>query len=255
MKFTGERIVPNKNFCGESTKAYLEHSARYNFATKFVKNKKILDIACGTGYGSKILGDSGAKEVFGGDISHESINYATKNYSKKSIFFDIMDAKNLKFPDGYFDCIISFETIEHIPSYLEVLKEFKRVLKKDGMLIISTPNKDVSSKGRDKPLNPFHFKEFTIFEFTNLLENHFDNICLFSQLLIIKIGIQKKINRFILHTMAKLDFLKLHTKLLPEKTYSMLGDLADNTNQNFKPIPYDVDQIPVILIAICKNNS
>ena len=88
MKFSGERIIPGENFCSKSSKAYLEHEARYNFASKFVNGMKILDIACGTGYGSNILFNSGGTTVYGCDISPEAIEYARKNYGKNSINFD-----------------------------------------------------------------------------------------------------------------------------------------------------------------------
>jgi O-antigen biosynthesis protein len=255
MKFTGERIIPNENFCGSNTNAYLEHTARYNFATKFVAGKKILDLACGVGYGSKILSDSNASEIFACDISSESIDYAQKNYGGDNIKFQLMDGSDLQFPDAYFDCIVSFETIEHVPEFKKVLNEFHRVLKNDGLLIISTPNKDVTSKGRDKPINPFHFKEFTVNEFSDLLNNLFDNVTLFSQLLIIPINFKKKFSRLIFHTLAKLDFLKLYTKILSATTFEKLEDIVNNTNGIFEPIKYKINDVPVIIIAVCKNKN
>ena len=252
MKFTGERIIPDENFCSKSSKAYLEHEARYNFASKFVNGMKILDIACGTGYGSNILFNSGGKVVYGCDISSDAIEYAKKKYGKESINFETMNATNLDFPDNEFDCVVSFETIEHISDYKLVLKEFHRVLKNDGILIISTPNKDISSKGREKPSNPFHFNEFTIHEFSNLLDIFFNDVTLYSQLLAIPVGTLKNLARKILHFFVKLDFLKLHTKLLSEQLYTSLGNIADNTNQEYEPILFEKDQNPVILIAVCK---
>jgi len=255
MKFTGERIIPNENFCGSNTNAYLEHTARYNFAAKFVAGKKILDLACGVGYGSKILSDSNASKIYGCDISSESIKYANKNYANNNIKFETMDATNLKFPDSFFDCIVSFETIEHVPKYKQVLDEFHRVLKNDGLLIISTPNKDVTSKGRDKPINPFHFKEFTVNEFSDMLNNLFTNVNLFSQLLIIPIKFKKKFTRLVFHTLAKLDVLKLHTKILSATTFEKLEDIVNNTNGIFEPIKYKINDVPVIIIAVCKNKN
>lgn len=252
MKFTGERIIPDENFCSESSKAYLEHMARYNFASKFVRGMKVLDIACGTGYGSNILFNSGGKVVYGCDISSDAIEYAKKKYEKESINFETMSATNLDFPDNEFDCVISFETIEHISDYKLALSEFHRVLKNNGILIISTPNKDISSKGKEKPSNPFHFNEFTVDEFSNILNNSFSDLTLYSQLLIIPIGTLKNLARKTLHFFVKLDFLKLHTKILSEELFTSLGNIADNTNQKYEPILFEENQNPVILIAVCK---
>jgi len=255
LKYTGERIIPEAGFCGYTTKAYQEHSARYDFAAKYVKNKKVLDIACGVGYGTKILLNAGSKEVIGCDISSESIDYAKQHYSNKQITFKVQDATKLDFTDNYFDCIVSFETIEHVDDYNAVLKEFYRVIKKNGTLIISTPNKDVSSKGKDKPENPFHVKEFTISEISDLLSQNFNSVELYSQMLIIPLNFKRLLIRSIIQFIGKLDFFKIHTKILSETTYVNLGTLTDNTNQNYIPIPYTDDQTPVVLIAVCSNKD
>ncbi|MEM4325817.1 MAG: class I SAM-dependent methyltransferase [Candidatus Pacearchaeota archaeon] len=170
MKFTGERVIPNKT----PKSIFNEHISRYDFAAKFVINKVVLDIACGTGYGSAYLLKKGrAKKVYGGDISPEAINYAKKKYRNKKLFFKVMDATKMPFKNNFFDVIISFETIEHISEYTEFLCECKRVLKKNGRIIISTPNKIVSSPLTKNPCNPFHVKEFYLQEFKEILNNFF----------------------------------------------------------------------------------
>ena len=58
MKYTGERVIPEEEFCGPKTNIYKEHVARYQFASKYTKSKKVLDVACGSGYGSEILSES-----------------------------------------------------------------------------------------------------------------------------------------------------------------------------------------------------
>ena len=87
MEFTGERIIPKEDFCGPNTNIYKEHVARYEFASKYIKSKKILDIACGSGYGSEILSKNGAYHVIGCDISEEAIEYAKKYYQHNNIEF------------------------------------------------------------------------------------------------------------------------------------------------------------------------
>jgi len=108
MKFTGERVVIG------DMKKYIstlqEHIARYNFALPAALNKSVLDAACGTGYGTKLLSEAAAK-VTGIDISQDSIAYASNLYP--DIEFGIMDL-NKTFPSERFDICVSFETIEHL---------------------------------------------------------------------------------------------------------------------------------------------
>lgn len=254
MKFTGERIIPGDKFFQNDSVAVVEHESRYKFAKQFVKGKKVLDIACGVGYGSKILCDAEALNVIGCDISKDAIDHAIKNYGNESLSFKMMDATKLNFPDNFFDVIISFETLEHVSEYKTMLNEFFRVLKEDGMLIISTPNKDVSSKGKEKPRNPFHSQEFTKSEFINLLEENFSNIKLYSQLLIIKLNKRKQFLRKSIINLKKIDILKIRTKF-PEKVYHNISSSINNTDKKYDPIEYRDEHIPVHFIAICKKKS
>ncbi|MFH1598267.1 MAG: class I SAM-dependent methyltransferase [Patescibacteria group bacterium] len=165
MKFTGERLIPKEN---KDQVIYLEHMTRYFFAGQFVKNKVVLDIACGTGYGSHHLLEKGASQVVGLDISQEAIEYARRKYQNDKLEFIQRDVMDIPSPNDYFDVVVSFETIEHIQNQEGFLKEAKRVLKKDGLLIISSPNALVVPPG-----NIFHVKELAPKEFNNLLSSHF----------------------------------------------------------------------------------
>jgi len=255
MKFNLERIVPDTEYCGPHTKAYLEHSARYEFAKKFVEGKKVLDMACGTGYGSKILHDCGASEIYGGDISKEAIVYAQKKFGNSSINFQLVDAATLPFQENSLDCVVSFETIEHITKYRETIKNFHRILKRDGVLIISTPNKEITSKGRDKPENILHVKEFTRDEFLELLGESFPVVTLFSQLLVVNIGIFRRIVRRLVYAILNLDRFRIHTKIFKEAMYVAVGNLIDNTNRQYVPVPYQNGYEPLVFIAVCRKNK
>ncbi len=167
--FYGERIIPNK-----TTPNYLikEHLLRYLFAKKYAQGKTVLDLACGTGYGSFELKKSGAKKVIGGDISKKALNYARKNYKKKGLIFKKLDGEKIDLSNGSVDLVISLETIEHLENPLKFLKEVKRVLKKKGLFICSSPNKRVTSPLSKKPLNKYHLKEFYIGELLELLKKN-----------------------------------------------------------------------------------
>lgn len=167
MEFTGERMMPEFN---KGSEIYIEHLSRYIFASQFIKDKVVLDIACGSGYGSDYLMKNGASKVIGVDISEESVNYCKNKYNKDNLRFAIGSVVNIPVEDNSVDVIVSFETIEHVGGEDQIvfMKEIKRVLKKDGILLISTPNIEVSPQG-----NPFHIKELRLDEFENLLKNNF----------------------------------------------------------------------------------
>lgn len=155
---------------------YYEHVSRYFFASQFVKNKLVLDVACGSGYGSYYLLEKGAKQVVGIDIDQKTIEYAKKRYKKKNLIFIKGSAENLPLQEKAFDLVVSLETIEHLKNQHLFLKEIKRVLRKDGLFVMSTPNALVYPKG-----NIFHTQEFTPKRFETLLLRHFKNLRLFYQ--------------------------------------------------------------------------
>ena len=178
LESTAERVVPGKS----DHIIFQEHTCRYIFASNYTKGKKVLDNACGTGYGAHyLLKSGGAKEVVGVDISEDAVCYAKNGYEGENISFVCADALNLPFLNEYFDVIVSFETIEHLQNHHRFLSECQRVLKKDGLLVCSTPNKKIYSPYSEKPLNPFHFREFYPEEFYELLSKYFTIIDLYGQ--------------------------------------------------------------------------
>ncbi len=159
MKATGEQVVLGAS----SPRTQAEHEARYSFASTFVEGKRVLDIACGTGYAAPQFLGAGARSYTGVDISHEAINFAVKTYgSDARARFIQASADDRLFPDGSFDLICSFETIEHLDTSIRhaYLENLRRWLVPDGALILSTPNKKVTSPFTEKPLNPFHVLEY-----------------------------------------------------------------------------------------------
>lgn len=184
MEFTGERFIPN---LPELKFLYQEHISRYYFAAQFVKSKIVLDVACGTGYGSAFLIDQRAKKVTGVDISKEAIEYCNANYKRNGLEFKIDDCTKMHFENGSFDVVVSFETIEHIEKTGLFLSEVKRVLKKNGLFVVSTPNKIANLKD-----NQFHLHEYTRQEFNDALKNYFSHVTILNQSYPPVIGIYKK---------------------------------------------------------------
>lgn len=173
---TGERIIPG----AVSLKTLSEHYARYIFARKYCDNNIVLNVASGCGYGSEVL-IGNRNEVYNVDISENLTAYGNKRYGSYKNHFLCMDAQNLRFPDAFFDVVVSFETIEHLPHPKKFIKECHRVLKNNGILILSTPNKIITSPFSTKPYNQFHYKEWDFTGLRNLFRKYFMVDGLFGQ--------------------------------------------------------------------------
>jgi SAM-dependent methyltransferase len=171
LDWTGERYLP---WIKEYAIAY-EHLHRYAFAETLVKNKRVLDLACGEGYGTKLLA-SDAASVVGIDIDAKVINHASAKYGRENLRFLTGSITAVPIQENHcFDVIVCFEAIEHIENQDGLLAEAKRLLDPEGLLIVSTPNKPIY--GEESPeKNPFHVKELHFTEFEELLGRYFRNI-------------------------------------------------------------------------------
>jgi O-antigen biosynthesis protein len=169
IEFTGERYVPIV-----SGKIRLEHYHRYLSVLNHVRDKSVLDVACGEGYGSDLIAKY-AESVIGVDLSEEAIKHATSAYCKANLQFEHGSVLDLPFRNETFDVVISFETIEHLVEQSQMLDEILRVMKTDGLLIISSPNRDVYAD-EDGQHNEFHLKELNFDEFNGLLSDRFSKI-------------------------------------------------------------------------------
>jgi ubiquinone/menaquinone biosynthesis C-methylase UbiE len=149
-----------------------EHVARYSFALSYVKDKVVLDIACGTGYGLAFL-TRDAKSVTGVDVDIDAAREARLECDTNKTQVLLGDGTNLPFTDESFDVVTSFETLEHLHARNNFLAELKRVLKPHGTLILSTPNSNYTKPINGKPSNPFHVFEYAPSELKAELENHF----------------------------------------------------------------------------------
>jgi SAM-dependent methyltransferase len=168
-EFTGERFLPSCS--GEI--AY-EHWHRYVFARRFVEGKRVLDAACGEGYGTALLGTV-AKTIVGLDIDVATIDRARALYGDgKRVSFVPSSCTGLPLPSASIDVVVSFETIEHVAAadQLAMLIEFARVLTPDGVLIVSSPNKRLYSDARNH-VNKYHLQELYRDDLGRLLAKRF----------------------------------------------------------------------------------
>lgn len=174
LKFTGERFVPGLHGVIEA-----EHMHRYMLARCFAAGMDVLDVACGEGYGAHLLA-SAALSVVGVDIASDAVMHATEKYKLPNLRYLQGDCASLPLPDSCVDLVVSFETIEHHDQHEAMMLEIKRVLRPDGVLIISSPNRPEFQKTLTKP-NHFHIKELDFFEFDSLLRHSFKNVKIYAQ--------------------------------------------------------------------------
>ncbi len=152
------------------------HLDRYRFAARRVRERQVLDCACGTGYGVRLLRESGgAARVVGVDIDDKAIRYACQNHQIDATSFICSSGDRLPLADNAVDIVTSFETIEHVPDDVALVEEFYRALRADGILIISTPNQ--------WPLagTPHHVREYDRGSFLKVLESRFECLELYNQ--------------------------------------------------------------------------
>ncbi len=153
-----------------------EHTVRYRFASEFVRGKRVIDIACGSGLGTGLLRRAGAASCLGIDIDSQTIARAAIDFP--DCRFLVADAIRTNLPDNAADIVVSFETIEHLGAQREFLQECRRILQPGGLLICSTPNRRI---WKWHAPNPFHVREFDAQEFMTLLSELFVECNAYSQ--------------------------------------------------------------------------
>jgi O-antigen biosynthesis protein len=180
MEFLNERLVPDCYL--NDRNLYYWHVSRYDYAKKFVtRDDIILDVACGTGYGTFELATL-ARKIYGVDIDGQTIKFASQNYSSFNLTFLQHDCLDIsKRLTEKIDLCTSFETIEHLTANEQqvFLQEICKLLKKDGILLISTPNKPIYNLQNGS--NPYHKHELHHNEFKSLLETYFHSVIILGQ--------------------------------------------------------------------------
>jgi len=208
-----------------------DHLSRYQWIKNLVKDKSVLDCACGKGYGSYLISLT-ASETIGIDLNAASLRIAQERFKGKNLSFQEADVLKLeeKFGSARFDVVVAYEIIEHIPPETteKFISEIKKVLKPGGKLILSTPNHDVTLKS-GVYIPDFHINNFRSVELRNKLEEHFSNVEMIGQF-------EKR--SFWNHLFFSLDFFSWRhlIRKLFKQSEKIKIDKAVDQNTNFKPI-------------------
>jgi SAM-dependent methyltransferase len=174
-EFTGERVIPGK----VDADLLNEHVARYAFAARLAKGRRVLDAGCGSGYGAAKLAQD-AREVLGIDVSQDAVDDARQQYQAATLRFECADCLNIPAADGSFDLVVAFEIIEHVSDWRRFLEQARRVLAPDGRFVVSTPNRLYYAEARaGLGPNPFHVHEFEYHEFRSELEAVFPHVTMY----------------------------------------------------------------------------
>ena len=169
-----ERFDPSTH--GSSLMA-VEHLVRYQSVASIVRGKRVLDIAAGSGWGSRLLLEAGAAEVIGVDIEPTAVESASAVYGNADdISFRVGDLLALDDDLGQFDLIVCFETLEHVTDSVAAIRSLKNRLAPDGTLVCSVPNAE-----QELEENHFHLVDFDLGRFSGLIHSEFSNAVLYTQ--------------------------------------------------------------------------
>lgn len=152
-----ERITPSNT--EHWYQVGLQHMQRYEFAMQFCRDRSVIDIACGCGYGAYCLARNCAKDVVGLDRSEEAITYARNNYRLPNLSFHQLDWSSSEPAMGPVDLVVSFETVEHLDNPQRFIHWIANSLKTNGKLLVSAPNALIYSRAPKPTINPYHVNE------------------------------------------------------------------------------------------------
>jgi SAM-dependent methyltransferase len=173
LALTGERTLPDvpaENYW------YRRHLAVYEWIAERTWGRRVVDLACGEGYGSAVLART-ATSVVGVDANPDAFEHARLKYTTPAVHFE---RDMIERWDGDVDCVVFLQTIEHVQDPDAVLERLRKLIGPSGIAFVSTPNLlTLAPAGAEKSGNPWHIKEYRAEEFRELCERHFGAVDLF----------------------------------------------------------------------------
>ena len=172
LELTGERTLPDvpaENYW------FRRHLAVYEWIGARVIGRRVIDMACGEGYGSEVLWRSAAS-VVGVDANPDAHEHARLRYRRQNLRFErgLVETHGVR---GAYDAVVFLQTIEHVHDPGAVLEHFRALLAPDGVAYVSTPNVlTLAPPGAQKSDNPWHLKEYRAHEFRALCSGVFDQV-------------------------------------------------------------------------------
>jgi SAM-dependent methyltransferase len=170
LSLTGERTLPD---VPEENYWYRRHLVVYEWIARQLAGRRVIDMACGEGYGSALLARTAAS-VVGVDANPEAHQHAVLRYRRENLRFERGLVETYSAPA---DAIVFLQTIEHLHSPGAVLGHFRELVGPDGVVFVSTPNVlTLAPRGADRSGNPWHVREYRCEEFASLCRDHFSRV-------------------------------------------------------------------------------
>lgn len=200
FKGTGLVMPAAQRAIYEAITARLAHDIGENaHYPKFVYKKTVVDVGCGAGIGTNILGRE-AKFAWGIDMNEESISYAKQMfermpsnlYTSPQISFDVVDVRNFPRETMKFDYACCIEVIEHVDDWKSVLLFLNRLSNPQTTVFISSPNRNAPHLGKTTPNNEHHVREWTAGEFYDVLTAHYQHVTLWKHDLTKKVDLDSE---------------------------------------------------------------
>ncbi|MEJ7894578.1 MAG: class I SAM-dependent methyltransferase [Solirubrobacteraceae bacterium] len=173
LALTGERTLPDvpaENYW------YRRHLAVYEWIAERAWGRRVVDLACGEGYGSEVLART-ARSVVGVDANPDAFEHARAKYTTRTTRFErgLIDGWQ-----GDVDCVVFLQTIEHVEDPDATLAHVRELVGTGGVAFVSTPNVlTLAPPGAKKSGNPWHVREYRADEFRELCERHFGHVDVF----------------------------------------------------------------------------
>ena len=234
---TGERMLPPRE--NETSVVFARHQFAYEYARQFVKGKSVLDVGCGTGYGSDLLARE-ALSVVAIDRDPDAVAFCRNHYSRANLSFTQGDAENLP-GNATYDICISFQVIEHLHDPDRFLRALKKLTNPGGIVLITTPNSKTGLGAKTD--NPFHLSEMSFSQFSEAVGSSFASSKVFGIGYAMRSRIREMVLRSPLYSLGRMLKRKSRIKKIASGVLQMT---------TFRLISENIAEEAIDLLAVCE---